>query len=165
VTVRRVESARDMLAAVEAALPADAAVFAAAVADFRPDAAPAQKIKKEPGAPPPEIRLALNPDILATVAAHPTHRPRLVVGFAAETEKVVEHATTKRARKGCDWIVANDVSGDVMGGAENAVHLVTAEGVEDWPRMAKDEVARRLAARIAEKLAASMAAAPKGAEA
>jgi phosphopantothenoylcysteine decarboxylase/phosphopantothenate--cysteine ligase len=152
VTVRRVESAREMLAAVEAALPADAAVFAAAVADFRPEAAPAQKIKKEPGAPPPEIRLALNPDILATVAAQGPRRPRLVVGFAAETEKVVEHAKAKRARKGCDWIVANDVSGDVMGGAENAVHLVTAEGVEDWPRMAKDEVARRLAQRMAESL-------------
>jgi phosphopantothenoylcysteine decarboxylase/phosphopantothenate--cysteine ligase len=153
VALRRVESAREMLAAVEAALPADAAVFNAAVADFRPEAAPTQKIKKEPGAPPPEIRLALNPDILATVATHPTRRPRLVIGFAAETEKVVEHATAKRLRKGCDWIVANDVSGDVMGGAENTVHLVTAAGVEDWPRLPKDEVARRLAARIAEALA------------
>jgi phosphopantothenoylcysteine decarboxylase/phosphopantothenate--cysteine ligase len=142
-----------MLAAVEAALPADAAVFAAAVADFRPEAVPTQKIKKEPGAPPPEIHLALNPDILATIARHPTVRPRLVVGFAAETERVVEHAQAKRARKGCDWIVANDVSGDVMGGAENAVHLVSAEGVENWPRMPKDEVARRLASRIAEALA------------
>ena len=153
VTVRRIESARDMLAAVEAALPADAAIFAAAVADFRPDAAPTQKIKKEPGAPPPEIRLALNPDILATVAQHATQRPRLVVGFAAETEKVVEHATAKRLRKGCDWIVANDVSGDVMGGAENAVHLVTEAGVEDWPRLPKEEVAKRLAARVAAALA------------
>jgi phosphopantothenoylcysteine decarboxylase/phosphopantothenate--cysteine ligase len=152
VTVRRIESARDMLAAVEAALPADAAVFAAAVADFRPDSAPAQKIKKQPGAPPPEIRLALNPDILATVAQHATARPRLVVGFAAETEAVVANAAAKRERKRCDWIVANDVSGDVMGGAENAVHLVTAAGVEDWPRMPKEEVARRLAARIAEAL-------------
>ena len=152
VTVRRIESAREMLAAVEAALPADAAIFAAAVADFRPDAAPTQKIKKEPGAPPPEIRLTLNPDILATVAAHPTLRPRLVVGFAAETETVVAHATAKRLRKGCDWIVANDVSGDVMGGAENAVHLVTAAGVEDWPRLPKQEVARRLAARVAAAL-------------
>jgi phosphopantothenoylcysteine decarboxylase / phosphopantothenate---cysteine ligase len=152
VTVKRIESARDMLAAVEAALPADAAIFAAAVADFRPDAAPTQKIKKEPGAPPPEIRLALNPDILATVAQHATQRPRLVVGFAAETEKVVQHATAKRLRKGCDWIVANDVSGDVMGGAENAVHLVTEAGVEDWPRLPKEEVARRLAARVADAL-------------
>jgi phosphopantothenoylcysteine decarboxylase/phosphopantothenate--cysteine ligase len=153
VALARVESAREMLAAVEAALPADAAVFNAAVADFRPEAAPGQKIKKEPGAAPPEIRLALNPDILAMVSAHPTRRPRLVIGFAAETEKVVEHATAKLLRKGCDWIVANDVSGDVMGGAENAVHLVSAAGVEDWPRLPKDEVARRLAARIAEALA------------
>ncbi len=152
VTVRRIESARDMLAAVEAALPADAAIFAAAVADFRPEAAPTQKIKKEPGAPPPEIRLTLNPDILATVAVHPTQRPRLVIGFAAETEKVLEHARAKRLRKGCDWIVANDVSGDVMGGAENAVHLVTDAGEEEWPRMPKDEVARRLAQRVAEAL-------------
>jgi phosphopantothenoylcysteine decarboxylase/phosphopantothenate--cysteine ligase len=153
VAVVRIESARQMLASVEAALPADVAVFNAAVADFRPEAAPTQKMKKEPGAPPPEIRLALNPDILASIAAHATQRPRLVVGFAAETEKVVEHATAKRLRKGCDWIVANDVSGDVMGGAENAVHLVTAGGVEDWPRMPKEEVARRLAARIAEAMA------------
>jgi phosphopantothenoylcysteine decarboxylase/phosphopantothenate--cysteine ligase len=122
------------------------------VADFRPEAAPAQKIKKEPGAPPPAIHLALNPDILATVAQHATHRPRLVVGFAAETEKLIEHAQAKRARKGCDWIVANDVSGDVMGGAENAVHIVTEAGVDSWPRLPKDEVARRLAARIAETL-------------
>jgi phosphopantothenoylcysteine decarboxylase/phosphopantothenate--cysteine ligase len=152
VTLRRIESARDMLAAVEAALPADAAIFAAAVADFRPADVGAQKIKKVPGAPPPDIRLTLNPDILATVARHPTQRPRLVIGFAAETEHVIEHAQQKRARKGCDWIVANDVSGDVMGGAENAVHLVTEAGVEDWPRLPKDEVARRLAQRIAAAL-------------
>jgi phosphopantothenoylcysteine decarboxylase/phosphopantothenate--cysteine ligase len=152
VTPLPVESAREMLAAVEAALPADIFVACAAVADFRPDAAPAQKIKKEPGAPPPELRLALNPDILATIAQHPTQRPRLVIGFAAETEHVIAHATAKRLRKGCDWIVANDVSGDVMGGAENAVHLVTEAGVEDWPRLPKEEVARRLAARIAESL-------------
>jgi phosphopantothenoylcysteine decarboxylase/phosphopantothenate--cysteine ligase len=162
VTVTRIETAREMLAAVDAALPADAAVFAAAVADFRPDAAPTHKIKKRPGAPPPELRLALNPDILAHVAQHPTQRPRLVIGFAAETETVVDHAQQKRARKGCDWIVANDVSGDVMGGADNAVHLVTASGVEDWPRMPKEDVARRLAARIAEALAASIAAGPTG---
>jgi phosphopantothenoylcysteine decarboxylase/phosphopantothenate--cysteine ligase len=153
VTVIRIESARDMLSAVQGALPADAAVFAAAVADFRPADVGTQKIKKVPGAPPPGIALVLNPDILATVAQHPAQRPRLVVGFAAETEQVVAHARDKRLRKGCDWIVANDVSGDVMGGAENAVHLVTADGVEDWPRLPKDEVARRLAARIAEALA------------
>ncbi len=153
VATRRIATAREMLAAVEAALPADAAIFAAAVADFRPEAAPTQKIKKQPGAPPPEIRLALNPDILATIATHPTQRPRLVIGFAAETEQVIDHARAKRQRKGCDWIVANDVSGDVMGGAENAVHLVTADGVEDWPRLPKEEVARRLALRIAQGLA------------
>ncbi|GGG47453.1 phosphopantothenate synthase [Caldovatus sediminis] len=148
VTVRRVESAREMLAACEAALPADIAVCAAAVADWRVAAAAERKIKKVPGQPPPPLALALNPDVLATLAAH-ARRPRLVVGFAAETEEVVANAVAKRAKKGCDWIVANDVSGDVMGGAENAVHLVTAEGVEDWPRLPKEEVARRLAARIA----------------
>ncbi|MBB5688014.1 bifunctional phosphopantothenoylcysteine decarboxylase/phosphopantothenate--cysteine ligase CoaBC [Roseomonas alkaliterrae] len=153
VTVARVESARDMLAACEAALPADAAICAAAVADWRTARAADQKMKKVPGEVPPPLDLALNPDILATLAAPGPRRPRLVVGFAAETEAVVANALAKRAKKGCDWIVANDVSGDVMGGAENAVHLVTAAGVEDWPRMAKEEVARRLAARIAEALA------------
>lgn len=152
VAVVRVESAREMLAACEAALPADAAVFAAAVADWRTAREASRKMKKVPGAAPPPLDLVLNPDILATIAAH-AGRPRLVVGFAAETENVVENARVKRAKKGCDWVVANDVSGDVMGGAENAVHLVTEAGVEDWPRMAKQEVARRLAARIAEALA------------
>jgi phosphopantothenoylcysteine decarboxylase/phosphopantothenate--cysteine ligase len=149
VAVARVETAMQMQAAVRAALPADIFVGCAAVADFRPEAPPTQKIKKEPGAPPPELRLVLNPDILAEIARHPTARPGLVVGFAAETEQVLAHAAAKRARKGCDWIVANDVSGDVMGGAENAVHLVTETGAETWPRLPKAEVARRLAARIA----------------
>lgn len=153
VTVARVESARDMLAACQAALPADAAICAAAVADWRTAREASQKMKKVPGEAPPPLDLALNPDILATLAAPGPRRPHLVVGFAAETERVVENAVVKRAKKGCDWIVANDVSGDVMGGAENAVHLVTPGGVEDWPRMAKAEVARRLAARIAEALA------------
>ena len=153
VTVMRIESARDMLAACEAALPADGAVCAAAVADWRTAREADQKMKKVPGALPAPLELALNPDILATLSAAGPRRPRLVVGFAAETEQVVANAVTKRAKKGCDWIVANDVSGDVMGGAENAVHLVTEGGVEDWPRMAKEEVARRLAARIAEALA------------
>jgi phosphopantothenoylcysteine decarboxylase/phosphopantothenate--cysteine ligase len=153
VTMARVESARDMLAACEAALPADAAICAAAVADWRTARAADRKMKKVPGEAPPPLELALNPDILATLAAAGPRRPRLVVGFAAETESVVDNAIAKRAKKGCDWIVANDVSGDVMGGAENAVHLVTDAGVEDWPRMAKEEVARRLAARIAEALA------------
>ncbi|WP_206930380.1 bifunctional phosphopantothenoylcysteine decarboxylase/phosphopantothenate--cysteine ligase CoaBC [Roseococcus thiosulfatophilus] len=152
VQVVRVQTAREMLAACEAALPADAAICAAAVADWRVAAEAGQKMKKEPGAEAPTLAMALNPDILATLSRHAS-RPRLVVGFAAETEKVVQHAREKLARKGCDWIVANDVSGDVMGGAENAVHLVTASGVEDWPRAPKEEVAARLAARVAEALA------------
>lgn len=153
VAVVRVQSAREMLAACEAALPAEIAVCAAAVADWRAAREGAQKLKKVPGEPPPPLELALNPDILATLSRH-ARRPALVVGFAAETEKVVEHAMAKRRRKGCDWIVANDVSGDVMGGAENTVHLVSAEGVEDWPRLPKAEVARRLAARIARAMTA-----------
>ncbi|MBX6743704.1 MAG: bifunctional phosphopantothenoylcysteine decarboxylase/phosphopantothenate--cysteine ligase CoaBC [Acetobacteraceae bacterium] len=152
VTVRHVESAREMLAACEAALPADIAVMAAAVADWRVAQEAAQKLKKEPGAAAPTLTMALNPDILATLSAH-AQRPRLVVGFAAETEKVVEHAVAKRLRKGCDWIVANDVSGGVMGGDANTVHLITAEGVEDWPEMPKEQVAQRLARRIAEQFA------------
>jgi len=146
--VVRVETAREMLAACESALPADAAVCAAAVADWRPAQEAAQKLKKLPGAAPPAVEMALNPDILATLARHP-RRPHLVVGFAAETERVAEHAEAKLAAKGCDWIVANDVSGDVMGGAENEVRIVTAAGVEAWPRLPKEEVARRLALRIA----------------
>ena len=152
VRVVRVESARDMLAAVEAALPADAAICAAAVADWRTAREATQKMKKVPGEAPPPLDLALNPDILATLAAPGPRPPPLVAGFAAETESVVDNAIAKRAKKGCDWIVANDVSGDVMGGAENAVHLVTEAGVEDWPRLPKQEVARRLATRIAAAL-------------
>lgn len=152
VRVVRVETAREMLAACEAALPADAAICAAAVADWRVARAAGQKLKKQPGADAPTLEMALNPDILATLSTHAA-RPRLVVGFAAETERVVEHAQAKLARKGCDWVVANDVSGDVMGGAENAVHIVTAAGVEDWPRLPKEEVAARLAARVAGALA------------
>ncbi len=151
--VVRVETAREMLAACEAALPADVAVCAAAVADWRPESAGAQKLKKLPGAAPPAILMALNPDILATLSRH-ERRPRVVVGFAAETERVLEHARDKLARKGCDWIVANDVSGgDVMGGAENAVWIVTERGTEEWPRLPKREVARRLAVRVAEAMA------------
>jgi len=154
VTVVRIESAREMLAAVETALPADAAVFAAAVADWRVANEAGQKMKKTAGAPLPVLEFAENPDILATVSRH-AQRPALVVGFAAETETVVAHAQAKRARKGCDWIVANDVSPatGIMGGTENAVHLITEAGVEDWPRLPKPEVARRLAQRIAEALA------------
>lgn len=154
VDVVRVETARQMLEAVQAALPADAAVMAAAVADWRVANAGAQKMKKDGSGRAPALEFAENPDILATVSKA-SDRPRLVVGFAAETEKVVEHATSKRARKGCDWIVANDVSPEtgIMGGPENAVVLITAEGAETWPRLAKDEVARRLAQRIAGALA------------
>ena len=151
----RVETAEEMLEAVMAALPAEAAVFAAAVADWRPARPAASKIKKGAGGPP-VIELAENPDILATVAALPPgRRPALVVGFAAETEDLLTHAEEKRRRKGCDWIVANDVSPEtgIMGGTENRVTLITEEGVEAWPRMSKTEVARRLAARIAERLA------------
>ena len=152
VTIHRVESAREMLAACEAALPADIAVMAAAVADWRVAREATQKLKKEPGADAPTLTMALNPDILATLSRH-AQRPGLVVGFAAETERVVEHATAKRLRKGCDWIVANDVSGNVMGGDANRIHLITAAGVEDWPEMPKGAVAERLAARIAAALA------------
>ncbi len=150
VTLVRVETAREMLVACEAALPADVAVFAAAVADWRTEAANL-KLKKSPDVALPSLALTLNPDILATIA-HANPRPRLVVGFAAETHDLLAHATAKRARKGCDWIVANDVAEGtgIMGGVENEVHLVTAEGVETWPRMSTDEVARRLATRMAE---------------
>jgi len=153
VEVVRVETAREMAAAVEAALPADAAVMAAAVADWRVANASAQKMKKDGSGKAPVLEFAENPDILATVSKG-SKRPRLVVGFAAETTDVVAHATAKRARKGCDWIVANDVSPatGIMGGAENAVVLISDAGAEAWPRMGKDEVARKLAARIAEAL-------------
>ena len=143
-----VVSAQDMADAVMAALPADAAVMVAAVADWRVEAAP-QKVKK--GNAPPALTLTENVDILATVAQGP-NRPRLVVGFAAETEQVIDHARAKRDRKGADWIVANDVSGDVFGGDANTVHLVTAQGVESWERMGKDAVALRIADRIADAL-------------
>jgi len=151
VRVVRVETAAEMLAACTAALPADIAVFAAAVADWRTEAA-TLKLKKTAGAPPPSLALLQNPDILATIAQG-TPRPTLVVGFAAETHDVLEHATAKRLRKGCDWIVANDVGAgsDIMGGLENEVHLVTEAGVEHWPRLAKNAVALRLAARIADQ--------------
>jgi phosphopantothenoylcysteine decarboxylase/phosphopantothenate--cysteine ligase len=140
-----VETAREMAAAVETALPADAAILVAAVADWRVEGA-GQKIKKGADGPP-VLHLVENPDILATLARSP-QRPRLLVGFAAETENIIANAQAKLAKKGCDWIVANDVSGDVMGGAANTVHVVTAGGVESWARMAKDEVAERLADRV-----------------
>jgi phosphopantothenoylcysteine decarboxylase / phosphopantothenate---cysteine ligase len=153
VSVVHAESARDMLSAVEAALPVDVAIFAAAVADWRVAEASGQKLKKEGGGAP-RLALTENPDILATVAHLKTGRPPLVIGFAAETERVVEHAKAKLRRKGCDWILANDVSADsgVMGGDLNRIHLVTADGVQDWPTQSKDEVARMLIARIASAL-------------
>jgi phosphopantothenoylcysteine decarboxylase/phosphopantothenate--cysteine ligase len=153
--VAHVETARDMLNAVEAALPADIAIFAAAVADWRVEHAASHKIKKDGSAPPP-LALAENPDILATVARAGSRRPRLVIGFAAETTDVIEHAKAKRLRKGCDWIVANDVSPGtgIMGGDTNVVHLIQADQVENWPRLDKDAVAERLVLRIARAMTA-----------
>ena len=143
-----VETAREMAAAVDAALPADIAILVAAVADWRTADAADQKIKKTGGALP-VLQLAENPDILAGLARD-DRRPALLVGFAAETENVIAHAQAKLARKGCDWIVANDVSGDVMGGQNNAVHIVTADGVESWSDLPKDQVARKLMEKIAD---------------
>jgi len=156
VTAVKVETAREMRDAVERALPVDCAVFAAAVADWRLAAPGREKIKKSKGAAP-TLRLVENPDILAEVAHRKAKRPRLVIGFAAETEKVVAHAKDKLKRKGCDWILANDVSAEtgIMGGDRNRVHLITAEGVESWPPQSKDEVARALVERIAAALKAS----------
>src|SRR6056297_426468 len=153
VEVIRVQSAREMLAAVEAALPVDAAVFAAAVADWRVRGASDSTLKKTKGGLP-ALDFEENPDILATVSAMKAGRPGLVVGFAAETDDVVENATAKRARKGCDWILANDVSPGtgIMGGAENAITLISEDGTEAWPRLSKAEVAKRLAHRIAAAL-------------
>jgi phosphopantothenoylcysteine decarboxylase/phosphopantothenate--cysteine ligase len=150
VRVVKVESARDMLRAVEAALPADVAIFAAAVADWRTATNSREKIKKS-GKAAPALALLENPDILATVARRKSGRPKLVIGFAAETEHVVENAEAKLARKGCDWILANDVSPEtgIMGGDSNTIHLVTRSGVEHWPPQSKGEVAAALIERIA----------------
>lgn len=155
VEIVAVQSAREMQAAVAAALPADAAVFAAAVADWRIATASDQKIKKDGKGGMPMLEFAENPDILAGVSQMKQGRPALVVGFAAETDDVIANATAKRKRKGCDWILANDVSPatGIMGGSENAVTLISAEGSEPWPRMSKAEVATRLAAKIAGALA------------
>jgi len=153
--VIKVETAAEMLAAVNDALPADAAIFAAAVADWRVEGVSDHKIKKV-GTALPQLNFAENPDILATVAQMRKGRPRLVIGFAAETNDVLAHATAKRLRKGCDWIVANDVSPvtGIMGGTENAVTLITSEAAETWPRLPKQAVAERLAALIAATLTA-----------
>lgn len=154
VEVIKVETAREMAEAVEAALPADAAVFAAAVADWRVENATDKKMKKDGSGKAPALAFSENPDILAAVAQRTSNRPDLVVGFAAETNDVVENATAKRLRKGCDWIIANDVSPEtgIMGGAENKVILVSDTGVEEWPRLSKAETARRLALRISEAI-------------
>ncbi len=157
VRVIHTETAAQMRAAVLENLPTDVAVMAAAVSDWRVRDAATQKLKKQKDAAPPALELTENPDILAEVAAQANTRPRLVVGFAAETENVIANATAKRAAKGCDWIVANDVSAEtgVFGGAENTVHLIRQDGAaETWPRMSKDAVAERLAAAIAAHLAA-----------
>ena len=153
VAVVKVETARQMFEAVEAALPADVAIFAAAVADWRSDSESANKIKKQPGRTP-TLTLTENPDILSSVAHRTSERPRLVIGFAAETDDVIANAQAKRRKKGCDWILANDVSAEsgVMGGDINTVHLVTASGVESWPPLAKDEVARSLIEHVAAAL-------------
>ncbi|NMG40408.1 bifunctional phosphopantothenoylcysteine decarboxylase/phosphopantothenate--cysteine ligase CoaBC [Chelativorans sp. ZYF759] len=159
VKTTRVETARQMMAAVEAELPADAGVFVAAVADWRTEGASDQKMKKKPGEGAPSLSMVENPDILATVGHH-ANRPSLVIGFAAETQNVVENAQAKLKRKGADMIVANDVSADsginekgVMGGDRNRVRIVSSDGVEEWPELGKDQVAERLAALVAERLA------------
>ena len=143
-----VETAQEMAQAVAAGLPTDVAIMVAAVADWRVEQS-ASKLKKSDG--PPQLKFLPNPDILAELSAS-TQRPQLVIGFAAETDHVVDNAIAKQLAKGADWIVANDVSGDVMGGHDNRVHLVTRDGVEDWPEMTKDEVAHRLIERVSKEL-------------
>lgn len=154
VTVVHVETAREMLAAVKAALPADVAVMAAAVADWRVASEGGQKIKKDGSGKPPSLEFVENPDILATVGHEEALRPKLLVGFAAETQNVLENAQGKLTRKRADWIVANDVSAEtgIMGGDANTVRIVSASGIEDWPSMDKQEVAARLVQRIADHL-------------
>ncbi|MDF3414555.1 bifunctional phosphopantothenoylcysteine decarboxylase/phosphopantothenate--cysteine ligase CoaBC [Sulfitobacter sp. M57] len=153
VAVVAVQTAQHMLEAVQSALPVDAGIFAAAVADWRVEGASDRKLKKSKDGLP-VLEFAENPDILKTVSRMETGRPPLVVGFAAETNDVLDHATAKRERKGCDWILANDVSPEtgIMGGSENAVILITDEGAEDWPRMSKEAVAEALASRVAQAL-------------
>ena len=154
VAVVKVETAQAMLAAVEAALPADVAIFAAAVADWRVANAADHKMKKDGSGKAPALNFTENPDILAQISQMKVGRPKLVIGFAAETDNVLAHAKAKRARKGCDWIVANDVSPatGIMGGVENEVTLISDDGAEVWPRMEKASVAERLAQKIVEAL-------------
>jgi phosphopantothenoylcysteine decarboxylase/phosphopantothenate--cysteine ligase len=156
VDVVHIESAREMRDGALAALPVDVAVCAAAVSDWRPASSAGKKIKKGP-AGPPSLKLTENPDILAELAAAGNRRPRLLIGFAAETDKVIANAKKKRAAKGCDWILANDVSAGTgtFGGESNTIHLVDESGVENWPKLSKDEVAERLAGRVASHLGTS----------
>lgn len=153
VKLLKITTALEMLNACESSLPVDVAVCAAAVADWRPNALANSKIKKTEDGAAPTIALTQNPDVLATLS-HSAKRPALVIGFAAETENVIAHAQAKRQRKGCDWIVANDVSPGtgIFGGDKNLVHLITADGIEDWPLLDKRDVGRRLTARIADTL-------------
>jgi phosphopantothenoylcysteine decarboxylase/phosphopantothenate--cysteine ligase len=153
----RVETAREMLSACEGALPADVAVCAAAISDWRTDEPASAKIKKQADAPAPTLEMVENPDILATLSQAGNRRPGLVIGFAAETDDLIVNATRKLEKKGCDWIVANDVSAatGTFGGTANSVHLITQGGVEDWPKMSKAEVGSRLASRIADTLTAA----------
>jgi phosphopantothenoylcysteine decarboxylase/phosphopantothenate--cysteine ligase len=155
VNVVKVQTAREMKEAVDASLPVDAAVFAAAVADWRVENASGSKMKKDGSGNAPALEFSENPDILAGVSQMKKGRPKLVVGFAAETDDVQANATAKRKRKGCDWIVANDVSPEtgIMGGSENAVTVISDDGVDVWPRLSKDQVAAKIAAKIAEALA------------
>jgi phosphopantothenoylcysteine decarboxylase/phosphopantothenate--cysteine ligase len=150
VRIINVETARDMLDAVERALPTDVAIFAAAVADWRVANTGEQKIKKQAGQATPELALTENPDILSIIAHSATKRPGLVIGFAAETENVLDNAKAKLVKKGCDWILANDVSPStgIMGGDRNTIHLVTPNGVEAWPPQSKEDVAATLITRI-----------------
>jgi phosphopantothenoylcysteine decarboxylase/phosphopantothenate--cysteine ligase len=155
-TVTKIETARQMLEAVEKALPTDVAIFAAAVADWRTERPSDSKIKKQQGQTP-TLKLVENPDILSTIAHRKTGRPRLVIGFAAETDDVIANAKAKLARKGCDWILANDVSPGtgIMGGDANTIHLISSGGVEDWPPQSKDDVARMLVERVGAALEGS----------
>jgi phosphopantothenoylcysteine decarboxylase/phosphopantothenate--cysteine ligase len=153
--VIKIETAQEMLSSAEHALPVDVAIFAAAVADWRVANVGGQKLKKQAGKTTPDLSLVENPDILATIAKRKALRPKLVIGFAAETENVLVNAKAKLAKKGCDWILANDVSprSGVMGGDRNSIMLVRESGVETWPMQSKDEVAAMLIAHIADALA------------
>ena len=144
-----VKSAQEMLKATEKTLPADGVICVAAVTDWKIENPSTQKIKKQKGSLP-QLKLSENPDILKTISTHKKYRPALVVGFAAETDHLIEYAQNKLTKKGCDWIIANDISGDIMGGDENQVHLVTKEGVEHWPLQSKLDVARQLTKQIEE---------------